>query len=149
MDTRTRNERWAVVAMVMALALVWSGCETTQSVVDIRQHPTQDVTVIHTVQQGWMDSGHRFWHCVREGDELVCDVVCGDGEQDEVQCPQQPGLIRANRSAAAQLGTPTAVATDEADPAPTDPADQEQEPAEEPELEEDDELVDDEGGEYQ
>ncbi len=97
------------LATLLAFSMMATGCETTQSVVDVRQHPTQDVTVIHTVEQGGMSGGgNRFWHCVREGDELVCDVVCGD----DINCPQRPGLIRANRSAAAQLGGVPAVVTD-------------------------------------
>ena len=101
--------------LLFAASLIFAvGCETTQSVIDIRQHPTEDVTIIHTVQQGGTSSGHRFWHCVREGDELVCDLVCGE----DISCPSRPGLIRAHRSAAAQLGG-TAVAASPTD-APAD-----------------------------
>ena len=118
MNAKCTKRILAALVALVALLLLTSGCETTQSVIDIRQHPTQDVTVIHTVQQGGGfgdSSGHRFWHCVREGEELVCDVVCGV----EISCPQRPGLIRANRSAAAQLGGASARVvkpTDEAQP---------------------------------
>ena len=142
MGSQLINQRWAALLTVLACAFLWSGCETTQSVVDIRQHPTQDVTVIHTLQSGWMDSGHRFWHCTREGEELICDVVCGD----DIKCPQRPGLIRANRSAAAQLGAPqTAVA----EPAPEPETDLSTQRDDDAELEEEEiSEDDDEGGFY-
>ena len=112
-----------LIALGMSALMVLAGCETTQSVVDIRQHPSQDVTIIHTVEQGGFDAGgHRFWHCVRESDQLLCDLVCGD----DLSCPQQPGMIRATRSPAAQLGITRATAAPDAAP---------HEPAQEPEEE--------------
>lgn len=102
--------------LLLIFGMLLAGCETTQSVVDIRQHPTKDVTLVHTVEQGgWNPAGDRFWHCVQEGQQLLCEPVCGD----DVKCPPAPGLIRADASAQARIGdTPTAhepVVKEEAD----------------------------------
>ena len=104
MDSSSMSQRLGALVGLLILSVLSWGCDTTQAVVDIRQHPTQDVTIIHTLQQSISDSGNRFWHCVREDDELICDLVCGE----DVQCPQRAGLIRANRSAQAQIGSASA-----------------------------------------
>lgn len=109
MNASTLIQRLIALVAVFVFSLVASGCDTTQAVVDIRQHPTQDVTIIHTIQESLTDSGNRFWHCVREGDELICDVVCGV----DIQCPERAGLIRARRSATAQLGGPSRVSSEQ------------------------------------
>lgn len=112
---------FTAVSLVFGLLLV--GCETTQSVVDIRQHPTKDVTVVHTVERGgWNPEGDRFWHCVQEGQQLLCEPVCGD----DVECPPAPGIIRADASAEARLGdAPTPHDPVAADPAESDDAEAE------------------------
>ncbi len=97
----TNRRLFLCAGALLLLGLLLTGCETTQSVVDIRQHPSQDVTIVHTVEQGGLNpAGDRFWHCVQEGQELLCEPVCGV----EIECPPAPGLIRAEASAAARIG---------------------------------------------
>lgn len=98
------GRRYAFALLIlMALALWSSGCcsfiPKERSVVDIKQHPKKEATIVETREVGCGYNGPRFWHCNREGDDLMCKDSCGD----DPKCAENPGAISADRSGEARM----------------------------------------------
>ncbi|MFW5968653.1 MAG: hypothetical protein ACOCV2_14100 [Persicimonas sp.] len=101
----TEYRRIALAGLVAAAALLLSGCcslfPTQQTVIDVKQHPEQEATIIQTYEEGCTYTGYRFWHCTREGDDLKCEETCGG----DPECAENPGALAADRSVSAQSGS--------------------------------------------
>lgn len=97
--------RIALFGLFVAAALWLSGCcslfPTQQTVIDVKQHPEKEATIIQTYEEGCTYTGYRFWHCTREGDDLQCEETCGA----DPECAENPGVLAADRSVSAQSGS--------------------------------------------
>lgn len=109
------------LSMLMTLVVcvaVMSGCallEPQQTIQEVQQHPSENVTLIQTIQEP--PGEPVYWYCTPEGDDLVCNASCGE----DIQCPDQPALVRADRSPAAQQpGPATEVVQQQVDDQPAD-----------------------------
>lgn len=96
-----RIQRLSLVLALAVCVAYLSGCalmETQQDIQSVKQHPTEDVTLIQTIQTPPGEA--VYWYCTHEGGDLVCNPTCGQ----DIACPEQAGLVRADRSPAAQQG---------------------------------------------
>ena len=84
-----KRRSFALAALTLASLL--SGCATVRRISDIREHPSQPVLFLETIDRHQIlgqtySVDHVFWQCVERNGALACQRQCGAPGQD-FSCP--------------------------------------------------------------
>lgn len=89
MNARIRT--LAASALLGLLALGSQAC-LTRRMTGIRDHGTQPVTLVETLDHYnyffTQRLEHVFWQCAENNGTLTCRRLCGNGPSDNFRCPQ-------------------------------------------------------------